>query len=59
MSKWMPEHSQARHQSRHDARWHDIINKSTGNPMNREEVGLYSVRNGKIVRKEFFYDTGL
>jgi ketosteroid isomerase-like protein len=24
-----------------------------------DEVGLYSVRNGKIVREEFFYDMGM
>jgi hypothetical protein len=27
--------------------------------MKMDEVGLYSVRNGKIVREEFFYDMGM
>jgi len=26
--------------------------------MQLDEVGLYTVRNGKIVREEFFYDMG-
>jgi ketosteroid isomerase-like protein len=34
---------------------YDITNKPSGQRMKLDEVGLYSVRNGKIVREEFFY----
>ena len=37
---------------------YDITNKPTGNRMNMNEVGLYYVKEGKIVREEFFYDMG-
>jgi ketosteroid isomerase-like protein len=33
----------------------DVTNKPTGQRMKLDEVGLYTVKNGKIVREEFFY----
>ena len=33
----------------------DVTNKESGERMNFEEVGLYTVSDGKIVREEFFY----
>jgi len=35
---------------------YDVTNKPSGKRMTMDEVGLHSVRNGKIVREEFFYD---
>ena len=37
---------------------YDVTNKPSGRRMKMDEVGLYTVRNGKIVREEFFYDMG-
>ena len=37
---------------------YDITNKPSGNRMKMNEVGLFTVKNGKIVREEFFYDMG-
>ena len=37
---------------------YDITNKPSGQRMQMDEVGLYTVKNGKIVREEFFYVTG-
>ncbi|WP_309681903.1 nuclear transport factor 2 family protein [Polaromonas sp.] len=37
----------------------DVTNKPTGKRMTMDEVGLYTVRDGKIVREEFFYDVGM
>jgi ketosteroid isomerase-like protein len=37
---------------------YDITNKPSGQRMNLDEVALYYVRNGKIVREEFFYSMG-
>jgi ketosteroid isomerase-like protein len=37
---------------------YEVTNKPSGQRMKMNEVGLYEVRNGKIVREEFFYDTG-
>ena len=37
---------------------YDITNKPSGKRMKLDEVGLYQVENGKIVREEFFYDMG-
>lgn len=34
---------------------YDVTPKQTGKRMSMEEVGLYTVQNGKIVREEFFY----
>ena len=36
---------------------YDVTNKPSGKRMQMDEVALYTVRNGKIVREEFFYDT--
>ncbi|CAH1198635.1 Ketosteroid isomerase-related protein [Candidatus Nitrotoga sp. BS] len=38
---------------------YDVTNKPSGMRMKLDEVGLYSVHNGKIVREEFFYDAGM
>ena len=38
---------------------YDVTNKPSGKRMKMDEVGLYTVRSGKIVREEFFYDTGM
>jgi len=38
---------------------YDVTNKPSGTRMKMDEVGLYTVRNGKIVREEFFYDAGM
>jgi ketosteroid isomerase-like protein len=35
---------------------YDVTNKPSGKRMKMDEVGLYTVHNGKIVREEFFYD---
>jgi ketosteroid isomerase-like protein len=37
---------------------YDVTNKPSGQRMQMDEVGLYTVRNGKIVREEFFYTMG-
>jgi|SRR5580658_3511969 hypothetical protein len=34
----------------------DIIPKATGKPVTIEEVGVYTVKDDKITREEFFYD---
>ncbi len=34
----------------------DITIKATGQRLSREEVGVYTVRNGLIAREQFFYD---
>lgn len=34
----------------------DVTNKPSGKRMKLDEAALYEVRNGKIVREEFFYD---
>ena len=36
----------------------DVTNKPSGQRMTMEEMGLYSVQNGKIVREEYFYKSG-
>lgn len=36
----------------------DVTPKQSGQRMTMEEVGLYTVANGKIVKEEFFYNTG-
>ena len=35
---------------------YDVTHKPSAKRMKLDEVGLYTVRNGKIVREEFFYD---
>ena len=37
---------------------YDVTNKPSGRRMKMDEVGLYTVENGKIVREEFFYVVG-
>jgi hypothetical protein len=37
---------------------YDITNKPSNRRMQMDEVGLYTVENGKIVREEYFYPTG-
>ena len=32
--------------------------KETGDVTEMDEIGIYTVKNGKIVREEFFYDMG-
>jgi ketosteroid isomerase-like protein len=36
----------------------DVTNKPSGQRMQMDEVGLYTVASGKIVREEFFYAGG-
>ena len=33
----------------------DVTNKESGERMQAKEVGVYTVKDGKIVREEFFY----
>lgn len=35
---------------------YDVTNKPSGQRIRMDEIGLYYVRNGKIVREEFFYE---
>ncbi len=35
---------------------YDITNKPSGQRMQMDEVGLFTVADGKIVKEEFFYD---
>ncbi len=37
---------------------YDVTNKPSSKRMELDEVGLYTVKNGKIVREEFFYSMG-
>ncbi len=37
---------------------YDVTNKPSGMRMKMDEVGLFTVVNGKIVREEFFYSMG-
>jgi hypothetical protein len=36
----------------------DVTDKPSGKRMKMDEVGLFTVENGKITREEFFYPTG-
>lgn len=36
----------------------DVTHKPTGHRSTMEEMALYTVRDGRIVREEFFYDGG-
>lgn len=36
----------------------DVTHKPSGQRVKMEEAGLYTVKNGKIVREEFFYASG-
>ena len=38
---------------------YDVTNKPSKNRFKMQEAGLYTVKNGKIVREEFFYDGGM
>lgn len=35
----------------------DVTNKPSGRRMKMDEVGLFTIENGKITREEFFYPT--
>lgn len=35
---------------------YDVTPKHTGQRMTMEEIGLYTVENGKVTKEEFFYD---
>jgi len=37
---------------------YDITQKATGKRMQMDELGIFHVKGGKIVREEFFYDMG-
>jgi ketosteroid isomerase-like protein len=37
---------------------YDITNKPSNHRMAMDEMGLFTVENGKVVREEFFYPTG-
>ena len=37
---------------------YDITNKPSGQRMTMDEVGLFTIENGKITREEFFYTGG-
>jgi hypothetical protein len=37
---------------------YDITQKATSNRITMDEVGLFTVDNGKITREEFFYSMG-
>jgi ketosteroid isomerase-like protein len=36
----------------------DVTDKPTGKRMTMDEVGLFTIEDGKITREEFFYPTG-
>jgi len=36
----------------------DVTKKPSGKRMTLDELGLFTVRDGKIVREEFFYTDG-
>jgi ketosteroid isomerase-like protein len=37
---------------------YDITNKPSGNRFTMDEVGLFTIKDGKIVKEEFFYAMG-
>lgn len=37
---------------------YDVTNKPSGQRFNMDEVGLFTIEDGKIVREEFFYSQG-
>ena len=37
---------------------YDVTNKPSGNRMKMDEIAVYTVDGGKIVKEEFFYDMG-
>jgi ketosteroid isomerase-like protein len=47
------------HDNRFTVRFlYDVTNKPSGKRMTMDEVGLFTIENGKIVREEFFYSGG-
>jgi ketosteroid isomerase-like protein len=38
---------------------YDVTNKPSGQRMQMDEVGLYTVHEGKVIREEFFYNTAM
>jgi ketosteroid isomerase-like protein len=36
----------------------DVTNKPSGKRMQMDEIGLFTIENGKIAREEFFYQAG-
>ena len=37
---------------------YDVTDKPSGKRMKMDEVGLFTIEDGKITREEFFYPTG-
>lgn len=37
---------------------YDVTNKPSKRRMNMDEIGLFTIENGKIVKEEFFYSAG-
>ncbi len=37
---------------------YDVTNKPSGQRMKMDEIALYTTKNGKIIREEFFYHMG-
>ena len=37
---------------------YDVTNKPSGQRMKMDEIALYTMKNGKIIREEFFYHMG-
>ena len=65
--EWMESHTV--HSAKHEGPWphgdrfvvrftYDATDKKLGKRMTMDEVGLFTVANGKIVREEYFYPTG-
>jgi ketosteroid isomerase-like protein len=65
--KWMSEHEI--HSAKVEGPWphgdrfavrfsYEVTNKPSGKRFPMDEVALFTVQNGKIVREEFFYATG-
>lgn len=65
--KWQADHDI--HEAKVDGPWpngdrfvvrftYDVTNKPSGKRMKMDEVGLFTIANGKIVREEFFYAMG-
>ena len=67
-SKWWAENHTV-HSAKHDGPWphddrfivrftYDVTLKTAGKRFTMDEVGLFTVKDGKIVREEFFYSMG-
>jgi len=37
---------------------YDVTAKPTGKRMKMDEIGVFTLENGKVIREEFFYDMG-